>query len=193
VGRPGGTACLPATLITAGAQIAATTNAIVFEADQLSLTVCAINPAIGPGSATDKQLTTLPGVAGSESVHVGGNANAISSGNLYACEWTVAPGATLGTHTLSNTPAATDPAGNPVPGVIGAAGQIVVSSCTGDCDGDGTVTIGEVVKCVNLFLGLPLCDAANVSASCPIADANLDGTVSIGEVVQCVNRFLNGC
>lgn len=78
-------------------------------------------------------------------------------------------------------------------GVGGAPGRIAVTTCTGDCDGDGQVTIGEVVKCINLFLGQPLCDTRDASLGCPVADSNLDGTVSIGEVVQCVNRFLSGC
>jgi hypothetical protein len=58
--------------------------------------------------------------------------------------------------------------------------------CVGDCNGDREVTIGEVVKCVNLSQGQPL-------SSCPVADANGDGVVTIDEVVQCVNGFQNGC
>jgi len=55
------------------------------------------------------------------------------------------------------------------------------------------VTIGEVIKCVNMFLGQPFCNPTNPALGCPVADANLNGSVSIGEVIQCVNRFLNGC
>jgi len=58
--------------------------------------------------------------------------------------------------------------------------------CTGDCDGNGTVSIGDVTKCINVFLGQPL-------ALCPSADANQNMSVSIGEVTQCIGRFLNGC
>lgn len=192
-GRPGGSACVASTLATAGAQVATTTNTIGFDASQFSVATCAINPAIGPASAADKQLTTTPLGQGTESVQVGGNANPLPDAVLYLCAWAVAPGATLGTHALTNTPAATDPAGNPIAAITGTAGRIVVSTCTGDCDGDGAVTSGEIVKCINLFLGQPLCDAANVPGSCPIADADLDGTISLGEVVECVNRFLRGC
>lgn len=58
----------------------------------------------------------------------------------------------------------------------------------GDCDGDGEVSIGEVQKAVNMFLGLepPACGA----------DCNGDGSVSIGEVQKVINAFLGlavGC
>jgi M6 family metalloprotease-like protein len=52
----------------------------------------------------------------------------------------------------------------------------------GDCDGNGTISIGEVQKAINMFLGLtpPACGA----------DCNGDGTVSIGEVQKVINGFL---
>jgi hypothetical protein len=68
-----------------------------------------------------------------------------------------------------------------------------VTACGGDCDGDGTVTIGEVTRAVNLFLGQPLCNPGNPALSCPVADTDGNGIVSIGEVLQSVNRFANGC
>lgn len=52
----------------------------------------------------------------------------------------------------------------------------------GDCDGDGSVSIGEVQKAVTMFLGL-------VSPDCGV-DCNGDGTVSIGEVQKVINAFL---
>lgn len=52
----------------------------------------------------------------------------------------------------------------------------------GDCDGDGTVSIGEVQKAVNMFLGIQ-------SPACGV-DCNGDGSVSIGEVQRVVNNFL---
>ena len=52
----------------------------------------------------------------------------------------------------------------------------------GDCDGDGTVSIGEVQRAVNMFLSLeaPACGS----------DCDGDGTVSIGELQKVVNAFL---
>jgi hypothetical protein len=56
------------------------------------------------------------------------------------------------------------------------------ASLPGDCNGDGTVSIGEVQRAINMFLGLE-------SPSCG-ADCNGDGTVSIGEIQKVINAFL---
>ena len=56
----------------------------------------------------------------------------------------------------------------------------------GDCDGDGTVTISELVTAVSVALGdAPL-------SRCALADANGDGAVSIDELIRAVNNALNG-
>jgi len=52
----------------------------------------------------------------------------------------------------------------------------------GDCDGGGTITIGEVQGAVNMFLG-------TAAPACGV-DCNGDGTVSIGEVQKVINGFL---
>jgi N-acetylneuraminic acid mutarotase len=52
----------------------------------------------------------------------------------------------------------------------------------GDCNGDGTVSIGEVQKAINMFLGTLAPDCG--------ADFNGDGSVSIGEVQKVINGFL---
>jgi hypothetical protein len=193
VGRPGGIACVPVTLTAGPASVAGTTNELGFDGTQFAVNDCTINPAIGAGSIADKQLTATSLGPGAEDVQIGGNSNLIPDGLLYTCQFAVGVGATLGSHTVTNTAAATDPDGHDLAGVGGAAGNITVTVCTGDCNGDEHVTIGEVVKCVNLFLGYPLCNLSNSSLSCPVADANLNGQVSIGEVTLCINRFLYGC
>lgn len=52
----------------------------------------------------------------------------------------------------------------------------------GDCDGSGTVSIGEVQKAINMFLGVSPPDCG--------VDCNGDGAVSIGEVQKVINGFL---
>jgi len=59
--------------------------------------------------------------------------------------------------------------------------------CTGDCNGDGTVTIDEMVLGVAIALGND-----NLS-SCPAVDANGDGVVTVDEIVAAVTNALNGC
>jgi hypothetical protein len=59
--------------------------------------------------------------------------------------------------------------------------------CVGDCDGDGRVSIGELIIGVNVALGRrPLGD-------CESFDANGSGTVQIAELIRAVNNALNGC
>jgi hypothetical protein len=59
--------------------------------------------------------------------------------------------------------------------------------CTGDCDGSGTVSIGELILAVNISSG-----TTPVSA-CAAADRNHNGTVTIDELIAAVNDALSGC
>lgn len=63
----------------------------------------------------------------------------------------------------------------------------VIEPCTGDCNGDGEVTVDEIV----LGIGIALGNAA--IETCVRFDANADGQVTVDEVVQAVNRALDGC
>jgi len=194
--RPGGIACVAGTLAHDGAVVAGTSNDIGFESSQFSLAPagCAINPAIGSGTTPNKALTATPLGVGSERVQIGGNpVAALPDGVLYTCQLTVNPSATLGPHVVTNAASAAGADGAAIPSSTGAPGQIQVTTCTGDCDGNGTVSIGEVVRCVNLFLGQPLCNSADPTLSCPVADSDLSNSVSIAEVQQCVVKFLIGC
>jgi hypothetical protein len=65
-------------------------------------------------------------------------------------------------------------------------GEVSVG-CAGDCDGDGTVAINELISGVNIALG-----TAPVS-TCEACDANEDGMVSISELIGAVNNALAGC
>lgn len=61
------------------------------------------------------------------------------------------------------------------------------TSCVGDCNCDGSVSINELIAAVNIALGsLP------VEACMPI-DKNVDGMISIDELITAVNDALNGC
>lgn len=60
-------------------------------------------------------------------------------------------------------------------------------NCTGDCDGDGSVTIDNILAMVNIALGqspLSLCFAG---------DADGDGTITVNELIAAVNAALLGC
>ena len=61
------------------------------------------------------------------------------------------------------------------------------SGCAGDCNGDGEVTINELITGVNIALG------NDSVSSCPAVDTNGDGEVAVNELIQAVNSALNGC
>jgi len=61
------------------------------------------------------------------------------------------------------------------------------TGCFGDCDGNGSVTVGELLTIVNIALG-----NADVS-SCNPGDANHDGQITVDEILAAVNNALNGC
>ncbi len=59
--------------------------------------------------------------------------------------------------------------------------------CTGDCNGDGAVTVDEMVTGVAVVLG-----SADLGV-CNALDANGDGMVTVDEIVAAVTYALNGC
>lgn len=60
-------------------------------------------------------------------------------------------------------------------------------SCAGDCDGNTTVSVNELITMVNIALG-----AAPVS-TCTAGDLDSSGTIEINEIITAVNNALNGC
>jgi hypothetical protein len=59
--------------------------------------------------------------------------------------------------------------------------------CSGDCDGQGTVAVDELVRGVSIALDLLTLD------HCPAADLSGDHTVTINELVRAINVALHGC
>ncbi len=64
--------------------------------------------------------------------------------------------------------------------------------CTGDCGGDGKVTIDEVVEMVALAQMRGMETSAGL-ITCQAADRNRDGAVSIDEIIGAIRYALNGC
>jgi hypothetical protein len=85
--------------------------------------------------------------------------------------------------------AATSPCGGnatPTPTVTGVPTG-TVSACVGDCDDTGRVTVNELVRGVNISLGLqPL-------SSCESFDCQHNGMVGVNCLIQGVNNSLDGC
>ena len=113
---------------------------------------------------------------------------------LYTCQVDVDPTAALGTYPLvASMPLGSGPLGEILP-VLATNGAIEVTeapppppACIGDCDGDRSVGINELLVGVNIVTG-----GAALSA-CTDLDANDDGSVAVNELVQAVNNALSGC
>ncbi len=61
------------------------------------------------------------------------------------------------------------------------------AQCAGDCNGDGSVAINELIVGVNIALG------SQAVSTCAAFDGNGDGSVSIAELILAVNNALGGC
>ncbi|MDX2166560.1 MAG: M4 family metallopeptidase [Deltaproteobacteria bacterium] len=73
-------------------------------------------------------------------------------------------------------------------GVIYRRGDYVgPGGCAGDCNGDGQITIDELVRGVSIALG------SSAASACPALDTNGDGEIAINELIGAVNAALDGC
>jgi len=63
----------------------------------------------------------------------------------------------------------------------------VPNPCAGDCDGNGSVTVDEIVRGVSIALG-------NTAASeCAAMDRDSSGSVTVDEIITALVHALNGC
>jgi len=88
---------------------------------------------------------------------------------------TATPTNTAGSATATATSAGASPTATTAAG----------STCYGDCNGDGMVTVNELVTLVNIALG------DQTASACPSLPP--DATVTIADLVLAVNNALNGC
>lgn len=118
---------------------------------------------------------------------------------LACCEEPLPPTATptlpgpspTGTNTPTATPHGAVPTFTATPTPTRTSGP--AGPCIGDCDGDGEVTIGDLIRMVNIALDLqPLC-AGEGGAGCLAGDADCDCVITVDEIIRAVNNSLNGC
>jgi hypothetical protein len=62
-----------------------------------------------------------------------------------------------------------------------------IPPCEGDCDGNGAVTIDELLLGVNISLGM------RPAADCLALDRNGSGEVTIDELITAINNALDDC
>lgn len=116
----------------------------------------------------------------------GGSVLPAGSGEIIHWTFDVNSGARGATYPI--TVAVNQASDGPVPVPLTASNgevTIVGPMCPGDCNGDGQVSIDELLVAVNIALG--------TDATSPCAALSPDGTVTITEVMAAVNAALNGC
>jgi cysteine-rich repeat protein len=93
------------------------------------------------------------------------------------------------THTAAATHTATptQPLAATATGTPESTVTPVTAMCVGDCDGNGTVEIAELIRGVGIALG------TQQIAVCRAFDRDGDGEVSISELIQAVNVALSEC
>jgi hypothetical protein len=155
---------------------------------------CLVNPAINKPNTT---FTFLPAGCTPGTTCRSMRAVVIAISNsapipdglvLFTCSASIARAAAIGKHRLvCSGPQASDPDANALP-ILCADGAIQVTQpCVGDCDGDGQVTVDEVI------LGVNIAQENTPLSQCPALDANFDSQLTIEELIHGINDSLNGC
>jgi hypothetical protein len=121
---------------------------------------------------TDVMVNVMDGDGFEDRVPSSGDAHVLSGFELalLAGRVTAPP-----TSTPTTTPTAT------------ATPTLPLEGCPGDCDGDGRVTVAELVRSVRDLLDEP------VELRCGAADLDGDGAVAVDEIVTAVRANLEGC
>jgi len=167
-------------VLAVGGADAVNTQAVTGAAGRKEITHTAPKAAVD-GVVTFTFLWTAPTPFSSATLTAWGNAvngDAFNSGDRAASTTLtitadVSVATPTPTPTMIPTPTATATLGAP--------------ACVGDCNGDGTVTINEIITGVNIAL-----DVSPMSA-CPPFDKNDDGTVTIDELLAAVNAAVGSC
>jgi len=106
------------------------------------------------------------------------------NGELYRCNVAVARDARPGTYRLRCTNAGTATLGAEDLPTVCSDGEIRVTDRAGDCDGDGLVTIDELVRGVAVTMGELALE------ECAPLDGDLDGRARVNDVVRAVASAL---
>lgn len=153
----------------AGAPIPVPLTATDADGDPLTLRIVS-QPAHGTVALDGTQATYFP------------EAQSTGADSFTFAAWDGSTDSNLGTVSISvsDLPATATPTATETPAANGPP-------CVGDCNGDGAVTIDELITGTNIALGsLPL-------TRCTALDANADEQITVNELVIAVNATLNGC
>lgn len=146
-------------------------------------TATASATATGTASVTPTATSTpTPSLTGTVTATSTGTVTATPTGTTIATPTGTVTATPTGTATTPPTATATVTQ-TPSPDPTATAPP----ACAGDCDGNGIVTVNELIVGVNIVLGVTSRDA------CPAFDRDGNGQVTISELIAAVNAALNGC
>jgi len=199
-GAPGQQVSVNVLLDTNGHQVAGTENDISFDPDAPIAAKangapnCTVNPLINKDATTFRFQPAGCEVGDCESVHalvfaIDNNDPIDDESILYTCRVNLpATGSTESFPLSCANAVASTPDGARLPSQC-SSGMVTASTnpCPGDCDGNGAVSVAELVTAVNIALGF--IDPSECSA----LDTNHDGHVGVEELVMAVNSALDGC
>ena len=98
-----------------------------------------------------------------------------------------------GTRTPTMTPHGAVPTATATPTPPATATPTTGGACVGDCNGNGEVTVDDLIKMVNIALALqPLCPGDG-AAGCLAGDANCDCQITVDDIIRAVNNSLGTC
>jgi hypothetical protein len=148
----------------------------------------------GTVTSTATRTTTPTITQSSTSTPTGSHTATPTASPTVTATTTLSPSAT-NTATASSTPTLTATAEASATRTLTASPTASASPtltntpplCVCDCDHDGSVTVDELIRAVNIGLG-----TADLSL-CPAADADHMNDVTIEEIVQGVNNALDNC
>jgi hypothetical protein len=185
---PGETAAITASLLNApGESISAVSVEIRFDAERLGAPepTCVIDPRIGPGTFTNKNLEwSLPAAGLLRAGVIGINQTTISSGRLFACDFSVGASAPGGELPLASSALAARPDGASA-SITAASGSIFVDP---DPERDGHDYTGSGEACSGG-------QSTGCEDNCPfVANADQKDTDDngIGDVCECGDIDGNG-
>ena len=163
--------------------VAGTQNDLAFDPTIFSLqqSDCVINPAIGPGTDTDKTLSTAISGATLRAIVVAlDNVNVIPSGDLYTCAFHIAASAAIGDYQITNSnlvAAAADGTRLPVTGTDCTVSVAPLPTPTPNCRTNGDCPSGEVCVDGNCVTATPTntpVGFCNTNEDCPPGEVCVD-------------------
>jgi Tol biopolymer transport system component len=109
---------------------------------------------------------------------------------LMCCAGSPTPNTPTATVTPTMTPHGAIPTATATPTPPATSTPTTSGPCVGDCNGNGTVTVDDLIRMVNIALDLqPLCPGEG-GGGCLSGDANCDCQITVDDIIRAVNNSL---